>query len=218
LIPLLCICKALTLISTIAGLSVPLIFHPINQIATKYYSQATEDVMKARDQKAHLINEALHGIRQIKFSSMESQWQEIIMAARVEELAAQWRAYLWAVFLMFCWLSMPILLGATALGTYACLNETLTASVAFTALAIFSSLEWTLSVVPTTITELLDGMISIGRIQKHLETKDMQQDIVDRENVGFENACIKWPSNVENDGFVLRDITLDFPRKKLRYC
>lgn len=186
--------KAHTTFSTIAGLAVPLIFQPLNQVATKYYSQATGDLMLARDKKAHVVTEALQGIRQIKFSAVEAHWQEAILTARTRELKAQWRVSLWSVFLVFCWLSMPILLGAAALGTYAWLNGSMTASVAFTALSVFSSLEWTLSVVPTTVTEFLDAKTSIARIQLHLDNEDKKEVIIPGENLLFEKASIKWPT------------------------
>ncbi len=62
--------------------------------------------------------------------------------------------------------SMPILLGAASLAVYAWLNSAMTASVAFTSLAVFTKLEYSLSVMPNTITELLDARISIKRIQQ----------------------------------------------------
>lgn len=42
----------------------------------------------------------------------------------------------------------PILLSAAALGAYAIINGALSPSVAFTAIAVFSELEFVLSVVP----------------------------------------------------------------------
>lgn len=42
----------------------------------------------------------------------------------------------------------PILLSAVALGAYAIINGALSPSVAFTAIAVFSELEFVLSVVP----------------------------------------------------------------------
>jgi ABC-type multidrug transport system fused ATPase/permease subunit len=202
-------------VSTIVGLSVPLIFQPLNQIATRGYSNATEAVMMTRDEKAHVVTEALHGIRQIKLSAIEPQWQQIIMATRNKELAAQWRLFKWATFMNFTWLSMPILLGAAALGMYAWLNGSITPSIAFTALAVFSSLEWTLSVVPSTITELVDAKISITRIEQHLQQPNERQMPKSGDSIAFDHATVAWPSQDEDESaFTLRDINLRFPNNQ----
>ncbi|KAK0642530.1 ABC transporter C family member 10 [Lasiodiplodia hormozganensis] len=203
-------------VSTIVGLSVPIIFQPLNQVATRGYSNAAEAVMMIRDEKTHVVTEALHGIRQIKFSAIEGQWQKVIMDTRKRELGAQWRLFKWGTFMTFTWLSMPILLGAAALGTYAWLNGSVTASVAFTALSVFTSLEWTLSVVPTTITELIDAKVSITRIQQHLDQPNERGDAKSGDEVIFKNASVRWPSeSIDSAAFTLRDLNLHFPSNQL---
>lgn len=173
--------------------------------------------MVMRDEKTHVVTEALHGIRQIKFSALEPQWQQVIMASRERELGAQWRAFKWATFMIFCWLSMPILLGAAALGTYAWLNGHVSASVAFTALSIFTTLEWTLSVVPTTVTELMDAKVSITRIEQHLDQPNGRQPPSPGDEVSFEGASVRWPSESKDpDAFMLHNVNLRFPQGQLR--
>ncbi|KAF2995328.1 hypothetical protein E8E13_001124 [Curvularia kusanoi] len=201
--------------STIVGLAVPIVFQPLNQVATRGYSNAAEAVMMTRDEKAHVVAEALHGIRQIKLSAIEPQWQDIIMATRDKELSALWRLFKWAAFMTFAWLSMPILLGATALGSYAWINGSITPAIAFTALSVFSSLEWTLSVVPTTITELLDAKVSIARIEQHLKQPNERKSLKSGDCVAFDHATVSWPSQNEGEGsFLLRDINLRFPNNE----
>lgn len=112
---------------------------------------------------------------------------------------------------------MPILLGAAALSVYAWLSEVMVASVAFTALSAFSGLEITLSVVPGTLTELLDARVSIDRIQRLLEKQDKLLPIVEGGSVAFEKASIAWPAHASvHEGFVMRDINLQFPNHQLR--
>ena len=202
-------------VSTLVGLAVPIVFQPLNQVATRGYSNAAEAVMMTRDEKAHVVTEALHGIRQIKLSAIEPQWQNIIMTTRNKELSAQWRLFKWAAFMTFAWLSMPILLGAAALGSYAWINGSITPAIAFTALSVFSSLEWTLSVVPTTITELLDAKVSIARIEQHFKQSNERKSPRSGDCVAFEHATVSWPSQNEGEGsFLLRDINLRFPNNE----
>ena len=169
--------------------------------------------MAARDNKAHVITEALHGIRQIKFSATEKQWERRILEARERELRAQWSVYVWAIFLTFAWIAMPALIGATALSVYAWQRQQIIASLAFTALSVFSSLEWTISAVPTTITEMLDAQVSADRIHQHLTSEERLPYQKSGDFVELKDASIAWPSNTNA---ILRDLNLRFPTGSLR--
>ena len=112
---------------------------------------------------------------------------------------------------------MPIFLGAAALAVYAWLNGGMTAAVAFTSLAVFTKLEFSLSVMPNNISELLDARVSIQRIQEHLESPEKQVGIHLGDRVVLEEAEISWPSDNENhDTFRLRSVNLQFPSGDLR--
>jgi ABC-type multidrug transport system fused ATPase/permease subunit len=203
--------------STFAGLAVPIFLQPLSRIVSKNYNNAQLSVMAARDEKTHAITEALYGIRQIKFSAIEGKWQGLIMESRKKELKVQWRAYLWVLLLMITWLCMPILLGAVSLGLYVWLSKTITASVAFTSLSVFSTLEFTLSAVPINVAKLMDARISSERIQQHLRMPEKSNRIILGESIELVNATLRWPSNKASPGeFCLRQINLQFPPKQLR--
>lgn len=91
--------------AVLAGLAVSIAFQPLNSIAATHYYAQQSAVMAARDTKTHVVTEALQGIRQIKFSAVEDRWQKSILAARNIELDKQWRVYIWAIYLTFCWVS-----------------------------------------------------------------------------------------------------------------
>ncbi|PLB52306.1 P-loop containing nucleoside triphosphate hydrolase protein [Aspergillus steynii IBT 23096] len=202
--------------STLAGLAVPLLLEPVNRMATKHYTSKQLAVMNARDNKSHIIEEALHGMRQIKLSASESEWGKTLLAARERELKEQRKVYVWATFLTFCWIAMPMLIGATSLSVYAWVAQKMTASVAFTALAVFSSLEFTISALPTTITEMLDAGVSAARIQEHLDSIEREDITQPGSFVEFKNADIAWPSNeLAPKGFLLEGLNLTFPPGEL---
>ena len=186
-------------------------------MSTKRYANYQTTVMKARDVKAKIATEALLGIRQIKFSATETQWQNIIMTAREAELKQLWSSFIWACVMLFCWFAMPIVLGGVVLGLYAWLNGGMQASVAFTALSIFGKLEWCLSVVPLTITDFYDAKVSIGRIEAHIQGLESKKSTQHGESICFQNASIRWPSEDEDDSlFTIRNLTLEFPPGDLR--
>lgn len=190
---------------------------PLNQITTKYYTRRQLEIMAARDNKAHVVTEALHGIRQIKFSATELQWEKRILAAREQELQAQWNVYICGIFLTFGWIAMPAMMGAAAMSVYAYSSEQMVPSVAFTALSIFSSLEWTVGVVPITITEMLDARVSADRIQQHLDSEERLGTLKQGATVEFKDATIAWPSRSQSSQHsTLQGLNLRFPPDELR--
>ena len=109
---------------------------PINVYFSKLYQKAQEKVMKIRDQKLGVVNEALGGIRQIKLSALESQWEKRILGIREKELKAIWRVCIGDTALFGCWIISPLVLSAMALSVYAWMNGELKPSVAFGKLVV----------------------------------------------------------------------------------
>lgn len=62
-----------------------------------------------------VVTEALQGIRQIKFSALERQWELKIRQSRSAELAKQWRVFCLDTVLISIWILGPVMLSAVAL-------------------------------------------------------------------------------------------------------
>ncbi|KAK0632070.1 hypothetical protein B0T14DRAFT_20538 [Immersiella caudata] len=202
----------------LAGFSAMLAIMPINIHFSKLYSAAQDRLMKIRDEKMEVVTEALQGIRQIKFSALEPEWEKKIGSVRERELTAVWDVYRRDTMLIACWVTSPILLSAISLAVYAWLNGTLTPSVAFVSLGVFKALEVTLSVVPELTTDLLDCWVSINRIEGYLNSPEVTPISKDSDEVSFDNVSIAWPADegvAEEDKFVLRNINVTFPEGEL---
>ncbi|KAK3398126.1 P-loop containing nucleoside triphosphate hydrolase protein [Sordaria brevicollis] len=202
----------------LAGFSAMLAIMPVNIHFSKKYAAAQDKLMKVRDEKMGVVTEALQGIRQIKFSALEPEWENKIGSVRDRELGAVWKVFMADTALLACWVTSPILLSAISLAVYAALNGVLTPSVAFVSLGVFRGLEVTLSVIPELTTDLLDAWISIKRMQEYLDSPEVTVVSQDAEEVSFQNASIAWPSDEaidEEDRFVLRNISVTFPKGEL---
>lgn len=118
-----------------------------------------------------------------------------------------------------CWIASPILLSATSLTVYALLNNSLTPSVAFTAIGVFANLEVTLSIIPELTTDLIDAYVSTSRIERYLKSPEISSNKSDVDNVSFEKASVAWPSDEDKEAgdqrYVLRDLDLSFPKNEL---
>ncbi|MCJ1306471.1 hypothetical protein MMC25_000114 [Agyrium rufum] len=204
--------------SLLAGLVTFAVSTPFNIWVSNNYNSAQSDLMKFRDQKMAVVTEALQGIRQIKFSALERQWQARIGEKREQELTTQWRVFKFDTALIGIWILGPVMLSAVSLTVYALLNGSILPSVAFTTIAILGQIEGTLAVIPELSTDAIDAWVSMNRIEDYLNAPEKVDNTTESGEVALENASIAWPSDdkEENtDRFVLRDLTLSFPRHEL---
>lgn len=132
----------------LAGFGFSVISLPFNIWASQSYSKTQTGLMKARDQKMVVVTEALQGIRQIKFSALESQWQAKIGKKRAKELALQWKAFAVDTVLIGIWILGPVLLSAVSLSIFALLNGDLSPSIAFTTITVFAQIEMAMAAIP----------------------------------------------------------------------
>ncbi|KAL1961056.1 hypothetical protein VTO42DRAFT_4944 [Malbranchea cinnamomea] len=201
-----------------AGLLASTIITPMNVFAARRYTGAQTALMKHRDQKMEVVNEVLQGIRQIKFSAMEDQWEKKIWDIRNIELQAQWTAFVYDIALIGIWIMGPVMLSAVSLGVYSILHGELSASVAFTTMSVFSSIEFALAILPELIADFIEAWVSAGRIEKHLESAERVRTTVPGDTISFEQATVAWPADASDDNperFTLQNLNLNFPRGAL---
>ncbi|KFA76189.1 hypothetical protein S40288_07267 [Stachybotrys chartarum IBT 40288] len=191
---------------------------PLNTYATKYYMKASDNLMKSRDEKLAVVNEALLGMRQIKFSALEKQWEQRILAMREKEITMIKRAFIGDTILFACWVFSPILLAASSLAVYAIIHGNLTPSVAFVSIGIFKNLELTLGALPELLSGAVDTFVSVKRIDEYLKGPEMKKIVSEGPEVAFENAAVAWPVDNETpdeERFVLNNLNLSFPKGEL---
>ncbi|GKZ33936.1 hypothetical protein AbraIFM66950_004027 [Aspergillus brasiliensis] len=204
--------------SLLAGVATALLVAPMNAYLTKNYSTAQEEYMKASDKRMGAVAEVLHGIRQIKFSALEQQWQDRIKEKRRVELNLLWQTSLYTIGMVSVWIMGPLMLSAVSLTVYTLTRGELSASVAFTTLSIFSSLESAMGSLPDLLSKGMEAKISADRIERYLDSseKSLHTSAVDK--ISFHNATIAWPGDegAEFDQrFLLRDLNLQFPPRGL---
>ena len=101
---------------------------------------------------------------------------------------------------------------------YTKIHGNLSASVAFTTIAVLNQIEVTLAILPELVTDTIDAFISCGRIEKFLDSPEQEEYRKESENIMFTDAEITWPSdNPEEtqDAFRLKAVNLRFPKREL---
>ena len=203
----------------IVGFTVFFLTSPLNIWTSKRFINGQGKLMEIRDRRLMVLTEALQGIRQIKFSAQEKQWERRIHDARATELKMIWRIFCLDTILIFCWILGPILLSAVALTVYAAQHGDLSASVAFTSITVFSALEFSLGIIPEFTADGLEAWVSAGRIEEYLKGPERKTYTIANNSIVFEDASIAWPvDSTDTEAahrFILRNMNIKIPGKEL---
>ncbi|CAG8335966.1 unnamed protein product [Penicillium salamii] len=203
--------------SLVAGTLVLILMTPVNIYAARKYSSAQKLLMSARDRKIKLLTEVLDLIRQIKFSAQESRWEAIIDEKRQEELRALWKTFLWIIAQEALYLTIPVVLSVVCLGTHALVYQSLSAPVAFSAIAVLSSIEIVMYALPECVARISTGLTSLKRIEDHLNSSETDYRLESDKAVELLDATIGWNSASSEIPVrpILHSINLSFPPSKL---
>jgi ABC-type multidrug transport system fused ATPase/permease subunit len=198
---------------------------PVSTYMSGKFRDIQFGLMRYRDGKAHILEEALQGMRQIKYSALEQLWQNKILKARNEELAQFWKASLLICVLMFIINLGPLLLACVSLSIYAWENgSNIRASVIFTSLGLFQMVDEAVAMLPVLQTFMMEAWTSCTRLEKYLKQADKPQVATPGEFIAMEKATVAWPKTQDLDAkedeqpdprSILSDITVEFPSGKL---
>ncbi|KAK3310355.1 uncharacterized protein B0T15DRAFT_518279 [Chaetomium strumarium] len=215
----------------LCGLGAGSLMVPLSSLLSKRYTSLHFGLMKYRDGKAHLLTEALQGMRQIRYSALEQHWEKKILASRNEELRQYWRVALWQCLVVFIVNLGPLLLASVTFFIYVSQNGShIRASVIFTSLGLFDQLDEAVALLPLLQMYLLEAWTSAVRLEKYFNQSDKEPVSEPGDAIAFDHATVAWPriedSEVPPEGAgaaeerreshsMLRDATLNFPMGKL---
>ncbi|KAB8215049.1 P-loop containing nucleoside triphosphate hydrolase protein [Aspergillus novoparasiticus] len=215
--------------STLAAMIAMIISVPVHMSVIKHERAARKKLAMARDKKTKAITEAMHSLRQIKFSASETQWEERIGSFRLEELGhlrlcsnASTIRSVWSV-------ASPFIIAATAVCTYAYIKGSMSPSIIFPMVELLPHLQGTLGFLPVVFHDYFSARSNARRMEDFLRRPEQERVLKPSPSgcVSFRNASVAWPSeelqSEANEGekdtssheFALRDINLDFPAGKL---
>ncbi|KAF2827753.1 hypothetical protein CC86DRAFT_289304 [Ophiobolus disseminans] len=201
-----------------AGISAWLLVLPASTWLSKLLLAQSKALMQLRDSKLVKLNEVLLGLRQIKLSAMEQQWEKKILTLRNMELQTLWKYFLTDSALFGCWVFGQVILSATSLTLYVLVNGTLSPSVAFVSMGMFGALESTLGSLPELITLGIDTSVSIDRLSSYLSAPEIQNELALGPSISFQDANISWPTDepsADEERYTLRELNICFPNGEL---
>ncbi|KAM0756050.1 P-loop containing nucleoside triphosphate hydrolase protein [Meredithblackwellia eburnea MCA 4105] len=217
------------------GISVAILFLPLNHITSKAFANVQDRLMSARDKRVSLMNEVLQSVRMIKYMATEKPFEERIMASRAEELKHLRTNFMLEVSFNAIWSVSPILCVLVSFYVFTMvMGRDLTPSIAFASLAVWNELRFALNVIPDILVNAIQCLVSLRRLQSYLDTPEV--DIRQSESqlpeepeptlIALQSASATWPTPTTGKeeeeeiplgaqtpakSFELQDLSLRFP-------
>lgn len=213
-------------VSGIVGIVLMIALLPLNVLLAKQQGEAQGQVLAATDARVQASNELMSNIRTVKLCAWESGFKARLLGLRGVELQKLRRRYIWWSLSMTVWYCIPMIITTVTLFFYTVIaGRTLETSIAFPALAVFAVLRMPLDRVSDMISFLLQAHVSISRIDKFLQEREMTkypQLQSDGTGIGFDGATLKWPTGEQlvqtsaaEQPFRLTNLSIEFQPKKL---
>ena len=165
---------------------------PLNAIIFSSVAKLRRRVLKWQDARVKMTNDILTGIRVIKYMAWERPFRKEIGNVREEELKALTTLTLvmlvgFSAILFAAPIIQIILVFMTYVLTQA---QPLTASVAFTTVALFNMLRFPFAILPMGAMQWIQAQIGMNRMRKYLSLPELKRYVIDGED----------PARDDNDG------------------
>ncbi|CAO0796532.1 unnamed protein product [Mucor circinelloides] len=202
------------------GVLIICLSQPVTFVLSRHFQKLQHAAMKCTDKRIGLMNELLSAIRIIKFFAWEKQFRARVMEARDAELKvirARLMSFMW---IGNVWFIIPVLIMVAVFYAYTRVFI-LTASTAFTALALFNNFKTTLDELPVITSFILQANVSLSRIEAFLDEEEVKlpaPNTTSNTRIGFiDNASFSWssPKNDESTVAHIKNLNLSFPLNQM---
>ncbi|KAJ2682333.1 Transporter of the ATP-binding cassette (ABC), partial [Coemansia sp. RSA 1285] len=160
-------------VASLAGLCAIIMLVPLQWYLVSVWSVFQNQLMKASDRRMGMMNEILQGVRIIKFFGWEPQFEKQVASVRGCELSVLRKRYLVLTCSIMLFFMAPVFVTLATFGVHTkVMGRPLTASVAFTALALFKTLRGPMDQLPDFFSFCLQAKVSVDRVAKFLAEED----------------------------------------------
>ncbi|KAK9431675.1 hypothetical protein V1505DRAFT_367587 [Lipomyces doorenjongii] len=205
-------------LSALVGMVTMFLVLPINYAYSKGFARISAALMAIGDQRTHKTNEILQSIKIIKFFAWEAMFKDDLLEIRKEEMRRLRQQYLLWAAAVIVWFGFPTILTLVTFGFYTLVEKKeLTASVAFSSVALFNLVRTPMDRLAQLVSDVIDTKVSLDRIHRFMdeETTDKYEQLTisrgpNSPYIGFENATLTWGANENSQKFGLRNLNIDF--------
>ncbi|KAL4065665.1 hypothetical protein V8B97DRAFT_2019002 [Scleroderma yunnanense] len=194
-----------------AGLLVIFIGWALHSYFTRIGIQIQKELSISRDHRMSVLNELIKAVKYIKFFAWEDHWIKRVLATRETEMQWMKKTCINAIYTSLVWASAPMLVSVASFLVYVYNGNQLTASVAFTSIALMGMLRQPLNILPSFIVQVFQTRISLERIEAFLSEEEVPEQVsslkgtyigssgTNREkNLCIEKGYFTWESSLDN--------------------
>ncbi|XP_014681970.1 PREDICTED: ATP-binding cassette sub-family C member 9-like [Priapulus caudatus] len=159
--------------SALIGIAVVVVFLPVQYRIASLLAGIQKHTMECMDERMKRTNELLQGIRSIKLYAWEALMCDRVHAARRRELHYLLRGACVRALSTFVNNGVPIIVTLLSFGLYTLFEGELTATKAFSSLALFNMLNLPLFMFPAIVFIMVSARVSTGRLAAFFEAPEV---------------------------------------------
>ncbi|KAL1007722.1 hypothetical protein UPYG_G00090710 [Umbra pygmaea] len=182
--------------TALIGVSIYLVFIPIQFIMARLIQVFRRKAVRITDTRVRTMNEVLTCIKLIKMYAWESSFEKKITDIRKnEKKLLQMAGYTQSVNSSITTI-IPTLATILTFVVHTLLGLPLHSSEAFSIIAIFNSMRFSLGLLPHSVKYLAEGLVSVTRLKKLLMTENPESYLVQRQGTPsalvMDKATFTW--------------------------
>ncbi|XP_045182658.2 multidrug resistance-associated protein 1-like [Mercenaria mercenaria] len=189
-------------VAMFGGLAVVLVAIIVNGVLGRMQQRLQIQILRNKSKRVKILNEVINGIKVLKMYTWEIPFQKKVSAIRKEEISRLWKyAMLTAVAILFS-IHSPFMVNYMLVLVYTLIKSVhyLDAQTAFVALSLVNILRGPITLTPFIINGVIQGYVSLCRIQAFLWKDDINEDNVAVKESGeyminIENGSFTWDRN-----------------------
>ncbi|XP_036376500.1 multidrug resistance-associated protein 1 [Megalops cyprinoides] len=164
--------------AVLVGLALLLLLIPLNAVVDQRVKLLQRSQMRMREERAKLLKEMLHGIKELKLLGWEDWLQQRVDKAHENELEAQRILGYLTAFSMLMHTCVPFLVSLSSFGLFVLMHDgnVLTASQVFTSVCLFGLLRPALLEIPALSRLLSQVKLSLRRLEDYLHAEELKPD------------------------------------------
>ena len=205
--------------ASLSGLFVMVLLIPTNAALGARMKKFQRENMKFKDSRMKSMNEILDGVKVLKLYAWEPSFQGQIEGIRGKEVNNLKKlAYMQGVQ-RFIFSATPFFVAIASFATFVLIDpkNILDAQIAFVSLTYFNIMKGPLTSLPNLIVQMIQAQVSIDRVNKYLNSPEINPNIVTNREEGetvvrISNGSFTWE---EGSPPVLEKINLAVERRQL---
>ncbi|KZT38562.1 P-loop containing nucleoside triphosphate hydrolase protein [Sistotremastrum suecicum HHB10207 ss-3] len=175
--------------STFASVPLLMLLYPMSSLLTNRSAGLVEDLLEAKDHRMNLVNEVVGAIKGIKWWGWgdPGRWTDKIEGMREQEIKFMTKERYTKMVLDFIWTAAPIGMSVISFASFVLVErKELTVPVAFTSVALFSTIRSAFIDLPYQFSTIPQIKVSVERLAQFLEEEEATVDL------GIMNGWFKW--------------------------